>query len=226
MHIGAFVERYFLTLEIDDAADTLAPEQFEAAHMHAAEQYNRCPGIDGLDMIDGSGHAEIRLAASHRRGYGVGRRLHIADIGEAIGTQQLLGDVLRSLADRRDSGKSHSRRFEGTLLGDGLIAVFTSARQAIDCALKCNAAAEGAGLQLHLGLHAGDVLREGNNVYGGAVNIAARISGLSTPGDVLVSDTVRSLARTSAGVRFDDRGERALKGVGDAVRVWAVREAE
>ena len=46
--------------------------------------------------------------------------------------------------------------------------------------------------------------------------------GLSAPGEVLVSETVRSLARTSAGVRFEDRGEQALKGVGEAVRVWAV----
>jgi class 3 adenylate cyclase len=41
---------------------------------------------------------------------------------------------------------------------------------------------------------------------------------------VLVSETVRSLARTSAGVVFDDRGEQTLKGVGEAVRVWAVVE--
>ena len=82
------------------------------------------------------------------------------------------------------------------------------------------------GLPLHLGLHAGDVIREDNNVYGGAVNIASRISGLSAPGEVLVSETVRSLARTSAGVRFEDRGEQALKGVGEAVRVWAVVAGE
>jgi len=81
------------------------------------------------------------------------------------------------------------------------------------------------GLELrgaHLGIHAGDVLREENNVFGGAVNIAARISGLSAPGEVLVSDIVRGLARTSAGVTFEDRGEQALKGVGEPVRVWAV----
>ena len=69
------------------------------------------------------------------------------------------------------------------------------------------------------------MIREDNNVYGGAVNIASRISGLSAPSEVLVSDVVRSLARTSAGVRFEDRGEQALKGVGEPVRVWAVREA-
>jgi adenylate cyclase len=71
-------------------------------------------------------------------------------------------------------------------------------------------------------LHAGDVIREENNVFGGAVNVAARISGLSAPGEVLVSDTVRSLARTSADVAFVDRGEQTLKGVGEPVRVWMV----
>ena len=70
------------------------------------------------------------------------------------------------------------------------------------------------------------MIREENNVYGGAVNITSRISGLSASGEVLVSETVRSLARTSAGVTFEDRGEQSLKGVGDAMRVWAVKGAE
>jgi len=115
---------------------------------------------------------------------------------------------------------------EGKLLGDGVLAVFTSARQAIEAALACGRAGDEGGLPLHLGLHAGDVIREENNVYGGAVNIASRISGLSAAGEVLVSETVRSLARTSAGVRFEDRGDQSLKGVGEPVRVWAVREGE
>jgi len=68
------------------------------------------------------------------------------------------------------------------------------------------------------------VIREDNNVFGGAVNIASCISGLSAPGEVLVSDTVRSLARTSAGVAFEDRGEQEFKGVGEPVRVWAVAQ--
>lgn len=56
------------------------------------------------------------------------------------------------------------------------------------------------------------------------VNIASRISGLSKPGEVLVSDTVRFLARTSAGVSFEDRAEQSLQGVGEPVLVWAVSE--
>jgi class 3 adenylate cyclase len=115
---------------------------------------------------------------------------------------------------------------EGKLLGDGVLATFASARQAIEAALVCATAGNDGGLPLHLGLHAGDVIREENNVFGGAVNVAARISGRSEPGEVLVSDIVRGLARTSAGVKFEDRGEQALKGVGEPVRMWAVRQAD
>jgi len=57
------------------------------------------------------------------------------------------------------------------------------------------------------------------------VNVAARISELSAAGEVLVSETMRSLARTSAGVRFEDFGEQALKGVEEAMRVWVLQQA-
>jgi class 3 adenylate cyclase/pimeloyl-ACP methyl ester carboxylesterase len=156
-----------------------------------------------------------------------------ADIAESTSLTERLGDsAFREKARELDGTlrgviREHSgTAIEGKLLGDGVLAVFTSARNAIGAALSCGRAGGDAGLPLHLGLHAGDVIREDNNVYGGAVNIASRISGLSASGEVLVSDTVRSLARTSAEVCFEDRGEQPLKGVGEAVRVWAVREAE
>jgi len=153
-----------------------------------------------------------------------------ADIAESTALTEQLGDaVFRAKARELDTSLRGIIRgtggtpVEGKVLGDGVLAVFTSARQAIDCALRCNAASEPVGLQLHLGIHAGDVIREGNNVYGGAVNIAARIAGASAPGEVLVSDTVRGLARTSAGASFDDRGEHELKGVADPQRLYVVR---
>ncbi len=62
-----------------------------------------------------------------------------------------------------------------------------------------------------------------SNVFGGTVNIAARISTLAEPGEALVSRTVADLARTSAGVMFDDRGDHALKVIAKPVRVYAVR---
>jgi class 3 adenylate cyclase len=152
-----------------------------------------------------------------------------ADIADSTGLTERLGDAaFRAKARELDGAlrgviRDHAgAAIEGKLLGDGVLAVFSSAREAIEAALACGGLGENGGLPLHLGLHAGDVIREDNNVYGGAVNIAARISGLSAPGEVLVSETVRSLARTSAGVRFEDRGEQALKGVGEPVRVWAV----
>jgi len=156
-----------------------------------------------------------------------------ADIVDSTALTERLGDgAFREKARELDGALRGIIRdnagtpIEGKLLGDGVLAVFTSARQAIEAALACGKAGDYAGLPLHLGLHAGDVIREENNVYGGAVNVASRISGLSAPGEVLVSDTVRSLARTSAGVRFEDRGDQALKGVGEPVHVWAVREGE
>jgi class 3 adenylate cyclase/pimeloyl-ACP methyl ester carboxylesterase len=152
-----------------------------------------------------------------------------ADIVDSTALTERMGDAAfraqaRDLDDalRTIIGEAGGTAIEGKLLGDGVLAVFTSARQAIEAALACATAGDGGGLPLHLGLHAGDVIREEGNVYGGAVNIAARISGLSASGEVLVSETVRSLARTSAGVRFEDRGEQELKGVGEAVKVWAV----
>jgi class 3 adenylate cyclase len=156
--------------------------------------------------------------------------LLFADIAESTALTEQLGDAaFRAKARELDTSLRAVIRecagtpVEGKVLGDGVLAVFTSARQAIDCALRCEATGEPLGLRLHVGIHAGDVIREGNNVYGGAVNIAARIAAASEPGEVLVSDTVRSLGRTSADVTFDDRGEHTLKGVGEPQRLFAVR---
>src|SRR5947209_12572879 len=159
--------------------------------------------------------------------------LPLTDIADSTALTERLGDApfrekARDLdATLRTVIREHGGTpIEGKLLGDGVLAVFTSARQAIEAALTCGKAGAEATLPLHLGLHAGDVIREENNIYGGAVNIASRISGLSAMSEVLVSDIVRGLARTSAGVRFEDRGEQTLKGIGEPVRVWAVKAAD
>jgi class 3 adenylate cyclase len=154
------------------------------------------------------------------------------DIADSTALTERLGDAaFRAKARELDNAlREHIRAHAGTpidgkLLGDGVLATFASAKKAIEAALACGKEGDDGGLPLHLGLHAGDVIREDNNVFGGAVNIASRISGLSGTGEVLVSGTVRELARTSAGVVFEDRGEQALKGIEELVRVWAVRQA-
>jgi class 3 adenylate cyclase len=153
-----------------------------------------------------------------------------ADIVDSTGLTERLGDAAfrakaRDLdaALRRVIRERNGTPVDGKLLGDGVLAVFASASDAINAALGCATAGDTAALPLHLGIHAGDVIREDNNVYGGAVNIAARIAAASAPGEILVSDTVRNLARTSAGATFEDRGEHTLKGVGEVVRIFAAR---
>ncbi|MFN8642127.1 MAG: adenylate/guanylate cyclase domain-containing protein [Candidatus Binatia bacterium] len=103
-----------------------------------------------------------------------------------------------------------------------MLAVFGSARAALAVALACRDAAAAADLPLHLGLHAGDVIDEGGNVYGGAVNVAARVAAAAAPGEVLVTDTVRGLARTSAEVAFAARGSHRLRGVAEPQPLFAV----
>jgi class 3 adenylate cyclase len=155
-----------------------------------------------------------------------------ADIVDSTALTERMGDTaFREKARGLDGAMRLAIRdnggtaVEGKTLGDGVLAVFTSAKQAISCAQACHEAAGAAALSLHVGIHAGDVIREADNVYGGAVNIAARVAAASAAGETLVSGTVRELARTSAGVTFEDRGEQALKGIDDPVGVWAVRKA-
>jgi class 3 adenylate cyclase/alpha-beta hydrolase superfamily lysophospholipase len=158
-----------------------------------------------------------------------------ADIADSTALTERLGDAAFR-AKARDLGSAlravirecAGTPVEGPTLGDGVLAVFTSAKEAIEAAVRCRDEGNREGLPLHLGIHAGDVMREKDpdgraNVYGGAVNIAARIAGASAAGEILVSDIVRGLARTSADVEFEDRGERDLKGISDAQRLFAVR---
>ena len=172
-----------------------------------------------------------------------------ADIADSTALTERLGDAAfrekaRALDEalRQAISSNGGTPIEGKLLGDGVLATFGAAREAIACAMAIHAIAgsgvkgQGSGpedeaLLLHVGIHAGDVIRERapdgrDNVYGGAVNIAARVAGEAAAGETLVSATVRDLARTSAGVSFEDRGERELKGVGEPVRVFAVKSGD
>ncbi len=204
-----------------DIADVRLVDLQDRLPMYVSEA-----GHAAIDEFLGEG-AEAAATSELPEGMAV---ILFADIVESTALTEEMGDeAFREKARDLDTSLRAAIRecegvpVEGKVLGDGVLAVFTSARQAIECALRCNAASEPAGLQLHLGIHAGDVIREENNVYGGAVNIAARIAGASAPGEVLVSDTVRSLARTSAGVAFDERGEQTLKGIAEPQRLFAVK---
>jgi len=182
------------------------------------------------EFVSGKEAAPDRKAAQLPEGTAI---ILFTDIVDSTALTEQLGDAaFRTRASRLDAVMRSGIRecggtpIEGKVMGDGVMAVFNAARRAIDAALHCRAAADGTGLALHLGIHAGDVTHEGDNVYGGAVNIASRVCGLSAPNEILVSATIRDLARTSAGVAFEDRGEQTLRGVAEPQRVFAVRAAE
>jgi class 3 adenylate cyclase/pimeloyl-ACP methyl ester carboxylesterase len=127
-------------------------------------------------------------------------------------------------------------------MGDGFMASFGSATKALDCAVAIQTAFEAtnqqtdkpanqvAPLRVRIGLNAGEpVAEEGpdgrSDLFGSAVNMAARIAGQAQGGEILVSDVVRQLV-AGKGFVFDDRGEQTLKGFEEPVRVYEVQWRE
>jgi class 3 adenylate cyclase/pimeloyl-ACP methyl ester carboxylesterase len=218
-----------LAAGIPGAQLVMIPGRFEPLYECAA-------AMDAIDEFFGiTPQAAVSSGADLPSGTAI---ILFADIVDSTALTERLGDdAFREKARGLDEAMRAAIRenggspVEGKTLGDGVLAVFTSAKQAIACAQACHESAIAAGLSLHAGIHAGDVIREADpdgrgNVYGGAVNIAARVASEAAAGETLLSGTVRDLARTSAGVTFEDRGERELKGVGEPVRVWAVKRSE
>jgi class 3 adenylate cyclase len=170
--------------------------------------------------------ADSPLDMAEREG---ARVLLFTDVAGSTALTEELGDAAyRDRAERLDTAvraaisDCSGEAVEGIRLGDGVLAVFSSARRALECAALVHACARANAFSLHVGLHAGDVVHSRTAVHGGAVNIAARVCEQAPPGETLVSETVRALARTSADVAFEDRGLRELKGVRDPVRLFAV----
>ena len=105
-------------------------------------------------------------------------------------------------------------------IGDGFMAAFDGPARAIRCAQAIVAASEDAGLRVRAGVHTGECEVMGEDIGGIAVHIAARVSALAGPGEVLVSRTVKDLVAGS-GIEFTDRGTHTLKGVPDSWQLYA-----
>jgi class 3 adenylate cyclase len=97
---------------------------------------------------------------------------------------------------------------------------FDGPARAIRCAWQIRDQVRQSGLDVHCGLHAGEVTRRDGDVAGMTVHIGARVSSLAGPGEVLVTRTVRDLVAGS-GIRFDDRGIHDLKGVPEEWSLYA-----
>ena len=103
--------------------------------------------------------------------------------------------------------------------GDGFFAVFSSADNAVACALSVIEELRALRLEVRAGVHAGDCFVVGDKCTGLAINIGARLSALAAPGEVLVSQNVRRA--TGPGLVFTDRGIVELRGVPGLWQVYA-----
>jgi class 3 adenylate cyclase len=117
-------------------------------------------------------------------------------------------------------------RFQGRFIesaGDGVLATFDRPGRAIRAAAAIQESIRALGIDIRAGLHAGEIeLREGGHRVGGiAVHIAARVTAMAAPGEILVSSTVKDLVAGS-GIEFRDRGVHDLKGVPGAWALFAV----
>jgi DNA-binding NarL/FixJ family response regulator len=133
----------------------------------------------------------------------------------------------RDLLDRhdalvRDVLARHGGR-EVKTTGDGFLALFDAPARAIRCAAAIRDGLRAQGVEVRIGLHAGEVEVRGPDIGGIAVHIGSRVLQEAGPGDVVVSSTVRDLV-SGADITFADRGEHALKGVPDRWRLYAVTD--
>jgi class 3 adenylate cyclase len=105
--------------------------------------------------------------------------------------------------------------------GDGLLATFGAPVAGVRCATAIREAVRTLGLEIRVGLHAGEYKVSGAEVFGLAFHIGARVAAKARAGEVLVSSAVKDLMAQS-GIRFKDRGVHQLKGVPERWRLYRV----
>src|SRR5262252_3799915 len=145
------------------------------------------------------------------------------------GTLERLKALRRELVDPKIA-EHHGRIVKTT--GDGLLVEFASVVDAVRCAVAVQQAMpeRNAGvdaesrIELRIGINLGDVIVEGDDLYGDGVNIAARIEALADAGGVFVSHSVYDHVRDRLPFLFDDLGEQQVKNIARPVRVFRVRD--
>src|SRR5262245_4776942 len=114
--------------------------------------------------------------------------------------------------------------------GDGLLVDFASAVEAVRCAIavqsgmveRNRATPEDSRIEFRIGINLGDVIIEGEDIYGDGVNVAARLEGIAEPGAIFVSRAVRDSVRDRLEVALEDLGERSVKNIPRPVRVFRI----
>jgi adenylate cyclase len=166
----------------------------------------------------------------------VQRRLAAILVADVVGYSRLMSadeaGALHRLKEVRKSRidpllAAHGGRII-KLMGDGAIVESPSVVDAVQCALLTHdqmARAEddaAVGLRFRIAVHLGDLMVDGDDVYGDGVNVAARLEALAEPGGLVVSETVREHVGAKVAVTFEDLGLHELKNIDRPVRVHKV----
>ena len=168
----------------------------------------------------------------------VQRRLAAIMAADVVGYSRLMeADEIGTLADLKTRRKEVLQplvaQYRGRIFkitGDGVLVEFGSPINAVQCAVELQrgmAAANGdlpedRHVVLRVGINLGDVMIEGGDRYGDAVNIAARLEGIAEPGSILVSGTTYDHVRNKVDADFDDLGAQSLKNILQPVRVYRI----
>jgi adenylate cyclase len=126
---------------------------------------------------------------------------------------------------------SHRGRIFNTA-GDSLVTDFASAVDAVQCAVEVQEAITnenssrpaGEQIRFRIGIHVGDIIVQGDNLFGDAVNIAARLEALAEPGGICVSGTVRDHIGTKLPVEFVDLGSQQVKNIAQPIKTYRIRD--
>jgi TolB-like protein/class 3 adenylate cyclase/Flp pilus assembly protein TadD len=165
------------------------------------------------------------------------RRLVAIFAADVEGYSRLMGadevSTLRDLTERRaildELIASHRGRIANTA-GDSVLAEFGSAVDAVQCAVEAQAALAGANATLsperhinfRIGIHVGDVMVKGGDLFGDGVNIAARLQALASAGGTCISSVAYDQVRKILPLAFTDLGAQQVKNIEEAVRAYAV----
>ena len=165
------------------------------------------------------------------------RKLSAIFSADVKGYSRLMGDdelaTVETLKEYRELMGTLIQQFHGRVVdstGDNLMAEFGSAVDAVECAVrvqeglkpKNSELPENRRMEFRVGVNLGDVIEDGDRIYGDGVNIAARIEGLADGGGVCVSGTVYDQVKNKTSLGYEYLGEHSVKNIKDKVRVYRV----
>ena len=110
------------------------------------------------------------------------------------------------------------------LMGDGILASFKSAADAVSCAIEWQQTPSDGPIPLHfrIGINLGDIIEQDGDVFGSGVNLASRLEQLAPPGGILVSDAVYRVVGNRIAAGWEDAGTHSIKNVVEPVRTWRI----